>query len=210
MAARNVLLTHDFRAKIADFGLATRIYRDVNERKRYETSLIPLYWTAYEVLTGNTALLEKSDVWSFAVFMWEVFQLCSAKPFGQNQMDSKDLTEMLDNGQRLGKPLLCPQFIYEVMLSCWNLEPSRRPSFQDLKIQLDTLIVEAETLTNDKKITFLHQRSVPDQIDGNSNLPITFVAQNQEYLTRVEVHQNGYVNMSRNQNDYVPLLCLNE
>lgn len=206
MAARNVLLTHDLKAKVADFGLATRIYQDVNLRKRNPTTLVPLSWTAYEVLSGNTAILEKSDVWSFGVVMWEIFQLCSAQPFGQNRTTARDLVEMLEDGQRLGRPFLCPESIYEIMQQCWNLEPARRPSFQDLKIQLDTLITVSETPANDRQMNFQNQRfiSAPNQgTQGHHYLPFSFVTQNPQY--GFEVNSNGYVPMSCLQNGYVPM-----
>ena len=42
----------------------------------------------------------------------------------------------LENGDRLSLPPGCPVKLYSVMLQCWNYEPSKRPTFQDLKISL--------------------------------------------------------------------------
>ena len=137
MAARNVLLTHDMKAKIADFGLSTRIYFNSTERKGPVENMVPIYWAALEVLQGRAAIIEYSDVWSYGVFMWEVFYLGSAVPYG----DKKDFEEILDflrKGHRLSKPPLCPEYIYDLMLDCWHDNHLYRPRFKQLKSQLKT------------------------------------------------------------------------
>ena len=137
MAARNVLLTHDMKAKIADFGLSTRIYFNSTERKGPVENMVPIYWAALEVLQGRAAIIEYSDVWSFGVFMWEVFYLGSAVPYG----DKKDFEEILDflrKGHRLSKPPMCPEYIYDLMLDCWHDNHLYRPRFKQLKNQLQT------------------------------------------------------------------------
>ena len=53
LAARNVLLTHDRKAKVADFGLSTSIYINTSERKGSKQKVVPLQWTAYEILKNK-------------------------------------------------------------------------------------------------------------------------------------------------------------
>ena len=84
------MLTHDKRAKIADFGLAARVYFNTSERKGPSENMVPVAWAALEVLRGNTSIIEYSDVWSFGVFMWEMFHLGSAEPYG----DKKDMIDV--------------------------------------------------------------------------------------------------------------------
>ena len=81
LAARNVLLTHGRIAKVADFGLCTRLYYQTSEIKGSKQNVVPIQWTAYEVLNNRGAIIEFSDVWSFGVFMWEIFQLGSGFPY---------------------------------------------------------------------------------------------------------------------------------
>ena len=86
LAARNVLITHDATIKLADFGLSHRMYLEQDSRKSFlrkgpKTKMVPFRYSAYEVVTGKNVILEKSDVWSCAVYMWEVFQLGSSVPY---------------------------------------------------------------------------------------------------------------------------------
>jgi hypothetical protein len=69
--------------------------------------------------------------------MWEVFYLGSAVPYG----DKKDFAEILDflrKGHRLSKPPMCPEYIYDLMLDCWQENHLYRKTFQQLKSQLKT------------------------------------------------------------------------
>ena len=77
LAARNVLLTEHFVAKISDFGLSKRIYQclpDELEIDNKKMLRLPIKWLALEVLMVGKETI-KSDVWSYGVLLWEIFQL---------------------------------------------------------------------------------------------------------------------------------------
>ena len=135
MAARNVLLTYDLKAKVADFGLSSRIYVETDTRKGGNSNIIPFRWAAYEVLQSGPAIKEFSDIWSFGVLMWEIFHLGSAVPYG----DKKEYGEVilfLKSQHRLSQPPLCPQYVYDLMFECWTENYNRRPTFLQLKTKL--------------------------------------------------------------------------
>ena len=38
----------------------------------------------------------------------------------------------LEQGGRLDKPEGCPDHTYKIMLSCWHIDPTKRPTFKEL------------------------------------------------------------------------------
>ena len=125
------------KAKIADFGLSTRIYVHTTERKGPIENAIPFRWAAIEVIQGKTAIKEYSDVWSYGVLIWEIFYLGTAIPY-RDKEEFEDIIKFLKRGHRLNKPPLCPENIYDVMLDCWHDNHLYRPRFKQLKSQLQT------------------------------------------------------------------------
>lgn len=72
----------------------------------------------------------KSDVWSYAVTLWEFFTL-SEIPFQEFNW-SVEFVDMVKNGHRLSRPVSCTSAIYELMCSCWEVDPNIRPDFRDI------------------------------------------------------------------------------
>ena len=92
LAARNILLNEQLIAKVSDFGLSRRLYHDLSQISVYKegntnttTMKLPMKWLALEVLRHGQIVPSKSDVWSFGVFMWELFQL-GAEPYQPGKM----------------------------------------------------------------------------------------------------------------------------
>ena len=133
IAARNILVTEDYQYKIADFGLSRHFKNGVEYYRMQTEGLIPLRWSSIEVLKDGKFSVW-SDVWSYGVLLAEIFS-GAARPYS-GMTDGRILT-MLEAGGRLQ----CPQGlesiqgedIYDnVMLVCWAVEPTNRPSFDDI------------------------------------------------------------------------------
>eukprot|EP00041_Stephanoeca_diplocostata_P021632 m.506610 g.506610 ORF g.506610 m.506610 type:complete len:501 (+) comp21875_c0_seq3:240-1742(+) len=112
--------------KIGDFGRAVRGPAHVADA--VEDS--PLRWAAPEVLEQRM-YTESSDVWAFAVTVWEIASL-GALPFGN--MDDAEVVSHVRGGSAvlLPKTSSCPVALYEILGNCWQLNPTARPTFANL------------------------------------------------------------------------------
>ncbi|CCD69233.1 Discoidin domain-containing receptor tyrosine kinase B [Caenorhabditis elegans] len=144
IAARNCLVDGEGNVKIADFGMARSLYSQ--EYYKVEGKFVlPIRWMAWEaLLLGKFSTA--SDVWGFGVTMWEIFSLCSEKPYSDMTDDDvvENLQSMSSTGslkQVLSRPRMCPSKLYnEQILPCWNYESSRRPSFENVHLHLQSLV----------------------------------------------------------------------
>lgn len=123
LAARNILISMDKTLKISDFGLS-RICPYVNQK----TKKMPLRWVAIEAIEDHF-YDGKSDVWSFAVVLWEIGTL-GAFPY-ENVQDNMVL-HYLQQGGRLPRPEICTDDLYSLMSRCWSQDSELRPTFQEL------------------------------------------------------------------------------
>ncbi|XP_019628266.1 PREDICTED: fibroblast growth factor receptor 2-like [Branchiostoma belcheri] len=135
LAARNILLGKNLVAKVSDFGLSRDIYESEEYVKTTKTKL-PLRWMAYESLFYNVYTTQ-SDVWSFGVLLWEIMSM-GHLPYGG--MKGKQMMNMIKDGGRLEKPLYCPDELFALMEDCWTILPEDRPTFPQLKTNLDRII----------------------------------------------------------------------
>ncbi|XP_046858703.1 tyrosine-protein kinase CSK-like [Xenia sp. Carnegie-2017] len=127
LAARNVLLDENCMAKVADFGHA-------REQSVSVSGKLPVKWTAPEALKdGNFS--SKSDVWSFSIFLWEMYS------FGRVPYPRVQLTDVLSKvikGYRMEKPDACTDDMFSLMTSCWQFYPNERPTFKNIVMTLKT------------------------------------------------------------------------
>lgn len=155
LAARNVLMSEDplkskcLLVKIADFGLAKKIYGDINYEKKSRL-LVPWKWMALEYLKQDFFTL-KSDVWSFGVLLWEILSFGS-NPYGQ--LDYDEVIEKLERGYRLPCPREAdhceswsPVLLYNQLSKiCFLADPENRASFLDV-----VRVIENTLSSNEKK-----------------------------------------------------------
>ncbi|XP_016050528.1 mast/stem cell growth factor receptor Kit isoform X2 [Erinaceus europaeus] len=128
LAARNILLTHGRITKICDFGLARDIKNDSNYVVKGNARL-PVKWMAPESIF-NCVYTFESDVWSYGIFLWELFSLGSS-PYPGMPVDSK-FYKMIKEGFRMLSPEHAPAEMYDIMKTCWDADPLKRQTFKQI------------------------------------------------------------------------------
>ncbi|GMR33044.1 hypothetical protein PMAYCL1PPCAC_03239 [Pristionchus mayeri] len=129
VAARNCLLDDDLTVKMGDFGMARSLYADEYYTVEGECRL-PVRWMSPESLLMGK-FCSSSDVWSFGVTCWEVLSRCDRLPYPT--LTHEQVVERLTRaeGLFLDCPPLCPEWMYrELLLPCWSIDASLRPTFQ--------------------------------------------------------------------------------
>jgi serine/threonine protein kinase len=132
LAARNVLVNADRVCKISDFGLARDTYATQEYVRETKNARLPVKWMAPESILDSIHTTA-SDVWSFGVVMWEVFEL-GATPFPTVQVSM--LLEDLRKGLRLSCPRQCSAEVFAIAQRCWEWVATARPTFTKLVLEL--------------------------------------------------------------------------
>jgi hypothetical protein len=84
---------------------------------------------------------EKSDVWAFAVTVWEMFTHGKI-PYTFIPSDS-EVGGRCWGGTRLERPTEpteCPEEVFTIMQRCWAKRPSERPGFSEVKREMMELL----------------------------------------------------------------------
>ncbi|TDH68166.1 hypothetical protein CCR75_008965 [Bremia lactucae] len=180
LKASNILVTADWTAKIADFGIARiatnysvnkqqksmqSLHESVNIGNGAASELMTTFagtwrWNAPEIMKdpNECRFNREADVYSFGVSLWEILTN-GAIPFGNVDFDHQ-VRLLVAAGER---PLLPsaylrhapPEFI-EVMCACWHQQPEKRPSAQDVMVRLGSL---TNFLSNGSKISTFSQNT---------------------------------------------------
>lgn len=82
----------------------------------------------------------KSDVWSFAVTLWEILTLARETPYQElsNAEVMQNLSHLhYENGLFVYLPRPpCTKDIFDLMLECWRRHEVERPSFREIHLFL--------------------------------------------------------------------------
>lgn len=139
LAARNILLTEGRVAKICDFGLARDITTDSNYVVKGNARL-PVKWMSPESIFECVYTFE-SDVWSYGILLWEIFSLGNS-PYPGMPVDAK-FYKMIKEGYRMDAPEFAPNEMYQIMRSCWDPDPVKRPPFRKVVERIEQQLSDA-------------------------------------------------------------------
>ncbi|XP_075581917.1 tyrosine-protein kinase STYK1 [Pelecanus crispus] len=151
IAARNVLLHHNFTAKLCGLGLA---YETHTYGANSVTQIVPVKWQAPEQLLKKPPTI-KADIWSFGILLYEMITL-GAPPYPE--VPPSDILSYLQRRNIMKQPSSCQQAMYAIMKSCWQWNAANRPSPADLIQSLQT----AKKTSNDQAVLQVPELVVPE------------------------------------------------
>ncbi|KAM7060425.1 protein-tyrosine kinase 2-beta isoform 3-T3 [Acridotheres tristis] len=151
IAVRNILVASPECVKLGDFGLS----RYIEDEEYYKASVtrLPIKWMSPESINFRR-FTTASDVWMFAVCMWEILSY-GKQPFFW--LENKDVIGVLEKGDRLPKPDLCPPVLYTLMTRCWDYDPGERPKFQELVCSLSDIYLMEKELAKEQERNNRHR-----------------------------------------------------
>ena len=131
LATRNVLLASGMTCKVADFGLSRRTGDDggISDYYRSASGVLPVRWTAPEGFTEQK-FSPASDVWSFGMTCVEIYQ-DGELPWSSTRSNPAVMA-MVTGGVVHPRPDGCSQQVFAVLVECWRMQPTARPTFANL------------------------------------------------------------------------------
>ena len=133
---------------ICDLHSACEIGHEATATCRFsDISALPKKWMAPEAILNNV-FSRKSDVWSFGILMMEIVS-GGVEPYPG--LTDEDVLDRLLQGYRMPQPADdCDYQVFQLIQSCWEMDPLERRTFYDLLLEYDHLrkayqkIVDAE------------------------------------------------------------------
>ncbi|CAD5224165.1 unnamed protein product [Bursaphelenchus okinawaensis] len=148
IAARNCLLGKDGLVKLSDFGISIMEGCTTPNEDKIK---IPIPWLAPECLAVRPRYSTKSDVFSFAILMYEI--VTDGKEPWPEYRSTEEIAVVVRCGMRMSLPLGIPGDLHRIITSCWSQIPFGRPEFF-------TVVHWLRTLLDDVGIPSFSERSI--------------------------------------------------
>ncbi|PIO74424.1 hypothetical protein TELCIR_03567 [Teladorsagia circumcincta] len=127
LAARNCLLGSKNELKISDFGLSVMNKSELRLNKLHK---VPIKWLSPETIKEGV-FSTKTDVWSFGVLMWEIFDNCKRDPF-PGETNAQAAILIAGKTPPMEPPPGSPPIVKQVMDLCFVRSPDLRSDFTGL------------------------------------------------------------------------------
>ena len=134
LAARNVLVDRAGAVKLADLGAARAVATTAGVYVA-TTEHNPVRWMAPEAM-AEAQFSSKSDMWSFGVLLWEITALGETP---HRLLANGEVMAAVAEGKRPAEMPLTPPRLRKICERCWELKPTRRPTFAQVRDELAAL-----------------------------------------------------------------------
>jgi tRNA A-37 threonylcarbamoyl transferase component Bud32 len=146
--SKNLLVTRDFRVKVADLGLSHQVAED-GSSQLMDRRIGTLRWMAPEMLAKSCKSMEKADMYSFGVVLYEL---------GSEQIPYHDKLD--DDVRRLILRNVSPVLgadahswrhmpgYRDLINACLHQDPSQRPDFPTISATLSGILADMSAPAN--------------------------------------------------------------
>lgn len=123
LKSMNILLTNNYEAKIADFGLAKT--KNISSSRSNHFEIVgSLGWMAPEVLKDQK-YSEQSDIYSLGMIIWEIADKCTV-PYKKITDYALLRLHVVEDNKREKMPNDTPQNICNIIEGCWKADLGER------------------------------------------------------------------------------------
>ncbi|KAF7803442.1 serine/threonine-protein kinase HT1-like [Senna tora] len=151
----NVLISEEFRLKIADFGIACEeAYREV-----FDDGPGTYRWMAPEMIKRKS-YGRKVDVYSFGLILWEI--VTGSIPY-EDMNPVQAAYAVLNKHSRPTIPSSCPPAMGALIEQCWSQQPDKRPDFWQIVKVLEQF---ESSLAHDGTLNFVQNPICQDHKKG--------------------------------------------
>ncbi|CAD7697579.1 unnamed protein product [Ostreobium quekettii] len=131
-----------FTAKVADFGTSRIVTGGVDELRPMQMgtcAYMPPEILSYTCGQSRRCPISFAmDVYSFGVLLWEMY--CGQKPYGSKVSAIVIRQQVIQNGLRPVFLEGTPIWFKQLVKRCWHQQAEQRPSFEDVRFELETLL----------------------------------------------------------------------
>lgn len=178
----NILIDEEYHPYITDFGLS-KIAKFDKSSKQSKFCGTPMYM-APEVIQNNK-YNGKADVYSFGIIMYQVITGLNPFPLFQSKWNEFNLYQFVvgKNGRPSFKNTQIKPSLKNLIESCWDPDPIKRPSFEEIfnKLAYNQDDVNYSLENDEENNYYLDNVSVEDLFDY-----IDEITKNEDYAEEIE------------------------
>ncbi|XP_048858484.1 LOW QUALITY PROTEIN: retinal guanylyl cyclase 2-like [Brienomyrus brachyistius] len=162
LKSRNCVVDGRFVLKVTDYG-----YKEVLGAQKFpyeEPPVEELLWIAPEILRGSFPGLHctmQGDVYSFSIIMQEV--VVRGPPFCMLDLSIQEIVQKIRKPPPICRPIVSPDHApmdcIQLIKQCWNEQPERRPTFDEIFDQFKNINKGKKTNIIDSMLRMLEQYS---------------------------------------------------
>ncbi|POG77709.1 kinase-like domain-containing protein [Rhizophagus irregularis DAOM 181602=DAOM 197198] len=146
------VLVHRNIIKLSDFGLSKRIESSSNTQSKLFGIIPYVDPNSTQIFSLN----EKSDIYSVGVLFWEISS-GQLPYYSKSEQYDIDLALEISQGLREEPAPNTPKDYVEIYTECWNGEPDKRPTINQIVERLKTIMTKTNiSMENDQTILSFH------------------------------------------------------